>query len=149
MSRLRIAALAVAVAAACSSPSGPDAPRISVSLDLQAPITPAPVLAADIGGRRVEVPPAARAGESGVEVRGPRYGEVPVRAALVGAAGDTLAAVAFTHRLARGAGHWVSALVGRHRPQGHCIGSVAVAPLRGASDTLFVMYGSIPDGAVC
>jgi len=50
----------------------------------------------------------------------------------------------------RGDNHWVAALVGSQRPGRHCIGTLAVAPLRGGgADTLFVMYGSIPDGAIC
>ena len=83
-------------------------------------------------------------------MRGPRYGEVPVRVTLLAASGDTLTAVHFSQRFQRDHQHWLSALVGRHRPVGHCIGSLAASPLgAGAADTLFVMYGSIPEDAIC
>jgi hypothetical protein len=46
--------------------------------------------------------------------------------------------------------HWVAALVGPQRPLGICIGAVVTSPLTvGSADTLFVMYGNIPDGAIC
>ena len=139
---------AVLALAGCSDPFGPDGPKLSVALGLQ-PTAPTTVFRAHVGGRTVELQ-AAGLSESRREVRGPRYGDVPVRAVLLTAAGDTLASVAFTQRFQRDHAHWVVARVGRNRPIGHCIGTLTVAPLLGASsDTLFVTYGSIPDGAIC
>jgi hypothetical protein len=138
----------VLVLAGCPDLFGPGGPKLSVALNLQQPVTPAPILQADVGGRRVELR-ATSSSEVRTEVRGPRYGEVPVRVALLAAAGDTLGSAAFSQLFQRDHAHWVVALVGMLRPRGHCIGELAVIPVRGTADTLFVMYGSIPEGAVC
>ena len=153
MRRPAIAGIASGVAllalVGCSDPLSPDGPALSVALSLQQPTAPSSVFRADIGGQRVEVR-AAGIAESRTEVRGARYGDVPVRATLLTAAGDTLASVTFDQRFERDHAHWVVARVGQRRPIGHCIGTLMVAPLRSAgSDTLFVTYGRIPDGAIC
>jgi hypothetical protein len=144
--------------AACSDLFGGHRPRVVVSVDAPAAAAGRLVLQADIGGRRVRVT-SVRPGveRASVEVRGPRLGAVPVRVTLETAAGENLGAVTFTHRLERDNAHWVSGLVATRRPVGHCIGEVVATPLRAvataagltASDSLFVMYGRIPEGAVC
>jgi hypothetical protein len=108
------------------------------------------MLRADIGGRQVELAsPDPGAGRS-TDIRGRRYGPAPVRVALVTTDGDSLALVEFSQQFQRDHNHWVAALVGQYRPVGHCIGNLVVAPLRdGGTDTLFVMYGSLPERAVC
>jgi hypothetical protein len=153
MRRAAIASIASTAAvlalAGCSDPVSPGGPKLSVGLYLQQPTAPSSVFRADIGGQLVELRAAGFA-ESRKEVRGSRYGDVPIRATLLTAAGDTLASVAFDQRFELDHAHWVVARVGQRRPIGHCIGTLTVAPLRGASsDTLFVTYGRIPDGAIC
>ena len=50
----------------------------------------------------------------------------------------------------RGYTSWIGSFVSHARPLGFCTGTVVGAPLRTApSDTLFVMYGGIPKGAIC
>lgn len=141
-------AVSVLMLAGCSDLLGSGGPTLSVTLNLQQPMTPAPILQANIGGREVVVR-STNSGDIGTKVRVSRYGEVPVRVALLTVVGDTLGAVAFSQQFQRGDAHWVAAFVGVHRPLGHCIGAVAVSPLRTTADTLFVMYGSIPEGAIC
>ena len=140
---------AVLALAGCSDPAAPGGPKLSVALYLQQPTAPASVFRAHVGDQLVEVRAAGPA-EGRQEVRGARYGDVPVRATLLTTAGDTLASVAFDQQFERDHAHWVVARVGRIRPIGHCIGTLMLAPLPGASsDTLFVTYGSIPEGAIC
>lgn len=110
------------------------------------------VLRTDIGGkRRVELATdAARGRHASTDVRGDQYGNVPVRVMLLTASGDSVAAVSFFQDFHRGYQHWVAALVGPQRPLGICTGAVVASPLTvGNTDTLFVMYGNIPDDAVC
>lgn len=145
------AAIACTFAAGCSEIFGPSGPKITVSLGLESPIVPAPTLRVLIDDRLVVVP-ASQAGTAPTErtIRGPRFGSTPVRVALMSSAGDTLAAVAFSQEFRRGENHWVAGLTGSHRPIGICIGALAAAPLHGSdTDTLFVMYGNIPEGAIC
>lgn len=144
-----IASAVVALSlAGCSDLLGPGGPTLSVALNLQQPMTPEPILQADVGGREVVVR-ATSPGEIGAQVRLPRYGEVPVRVALLTVAGDTLGAVEFSQRFQSDHEHWAVAHVGVRRPVGFCTGAVAASPLRASADTLFVMYGSIPKGAIC
>jgi hypothetical protein len=149
-SLLAAAGLALALAA-CSSVLGLGGPRISLSLAMEQVLPEAPVLRVDIGGEGVEVvATSASAPRDERQVRGPRYGDVPVRVALLGPSGDTMAAVEFTQGFQRDHNHWVSGIVGQRRPLGHCIGALAVAPLCNAeSDSLYVMYGGMPEGAIC
>ena len=143
---------------ACSGLFSPDGPEIAISADLDRAVAEPPVVRMDIGGKRVTVSPATdEMPARSREIRGPRYGAVPVLVSLIGADGDSLAAVAFTHHLARDNDHWVSAIIGLHRPGGFCLGSLALKPLRANAfpessatpDTLFVVYGGIPKGAIC
>jgi hypothetical protein len=113
----------------------------------------------DVGGRRATVQLHQAGSRPGLttEIHGPRYGDVPVRVTLLSGDGEPLATVTFTQLFERGNNHWVSAVVGSQRPLGFCMGTVEVAPLPAtafpeatdAPDTLFVMHGSIPKGAVC
>lgn len=79
-------------------------------------------------------------------------GELPVRVALLGASGDTLATIRVVLTLAPGYRLSTGIPIGRTRPFGHCVGPIAAAPLRpsaGGSDTLFVDVGGTPVNAVC
>jgi hypothetical protein len=154
LTRLAVAA-ALAPALGCSVALGPAGPDVAVSLYLLPGVAAAPaarpaLFRADIGGRRVDVPAPDAGPRSDVDVRGPRYGDVPVRVTLLAASGDTLATAAYTQRFERDHDHWVAAMVGAERPVGHCIGTLSVVPLRTAGrDTLFLMHGRIPKGAIC
>src|SRR5688572_7450454 len=129
----------------------PSGPLISVSYSPHPSLDVPTELRVVISGRRVQIPASTGAtAPRAVQIRGHWYGETPTRVALLDAEGDTLAAVAFTHHLSRNSDHWVSARVGIERPLGFCIGTIAAARLRAPSaDTLFVMYGGIPEGAIC
>jgi len=146
-----IAVAAALALAGCGDTLGLVGPRISVSLGVERVLPGTPWLHADIGGQRVEVAPnSPGAPRAERELRGPRYGTVPVKVALVTAAGDTMAKVEFNQDFTRDHNHWVSGQVGQQRPEGHCIGTVVATPLRNTpADSLFVMYGAIPQGAIC
>lgn len=143
----------------CSGVFSPDGPDISLSGDVNRAVAQVPVLRVTIGWRQVDLPFRARDAGAGVakQIRGPRYGTVPVRVALISADGDSLAAVAFTQEFARDHNHWVSAIIGTYRPDGFCIGELDVVPLPVGAfpesgtvpDTLFVMHGRIPKNAIC
>lgn len=143
----------------CSRSLGSDGPDISLHGLLHHTALEPPVMRVDIGGRRVTIEFYQVGSRPGLttEIHGPRYGDVPVHATLVSRGGDRLASVEFTQRFERGSNHWVTAIVGLQRPGGHCIGTLEVAPLPanafpesgGVPDTLFVMHGSIPKGAIC
>lgn len=109
------------------------------------------LLRSDIGGRHVDLAAdPAHGGHASVDVRGPRYGNVPVNVTLFTASGDSIVAVSFSQDFQHGFRHWVAALVGSQRPLGICTGTVLAAPVTaGGADTLYVMYGKIPDGAIC
>lgn len=141
--------------AGCSDVLGVGGPKIVVSVAKQSGAGDPLLLQADIGGRRVEVesPRTLDDYDDGYrEVRGPRFGDVPVRATVLTESRDTLATVEFTQGFQRGERHWISAMVGPDRPDGFCLGTVVAAPLRTApagADSLFVMYGGMPEHAVC
>ena len=138
--------------AGCSGILNPLRPEVALSYIRSDPLdTPTEVHIA-IDGRNVRLPAPdnEESGRTSATITARRYGSVPVHIALLTTDGDTLAALQITHRLERGHGHWVGAQVSDWRPQGHCIGAVATAPLRPPSaDTLFVMYGGIPHDAIC
>ncbi len=139
----------------CSNILGVGGPQVSVSLEARQGLTAGAKLRADIGGQVIQLAPTTGvAPRTSAEVRGSRYGEVPVSVTLLGASGDTLAAIGFTQRFERGHNHWIAAIVGDRRPIGPCIGNLAVVPvlatmLETSPDTLFVMHGSIPKNAIC
>lgn len=143
----------------CSVFTGSGGPDISLHALVTRTVAQAPLLQVDVAWRRVTIEAdlnGFRPGRS-TEIHGPRYGEVPVRVALLSSEGDSLAAVEFVQDFARDNNHWVTALIGTHRPGGFCIGTLEVVPLpvgafpeSGAvQDTLFVMHGRIPKGAIC
>ncbi|HEX6966332.1 MAG TPA: hypothetical protein VF166_11070 [Gemmatimonadaceae bacterium] len=152
-SRLRGMVLVAWVMAltACADLSGSRGPKISVSLDLQHAFDVQPVLHVDIDGQRVQlITPDTGAPRASIDIRGARYGALPVRVTLATVLGDTLASVGFSQQFERNTDHWVGADVGTRRPLGMCIGDLLAVPLAApGGDTLFVMYGGIPEGAIC
>ena len=150
--RTRVAfavALAALTAAACRSASGPDAPEVTVSIGVQHPATMSALLRTRLGPRVVDLTLVNAGGASRV-VRAPGTGAVPVSVVLVTPDSDTLAAVSFTHQFEPDADHWVRTYVGRNRDPYFCEGAVLRTALRGSTtDTLFVMHGSLPHGAIC
>ena len=138
-------------AVGCSDLFGPSGPPITLSFDVQSVAGTALVLRNDIGGQRVELAAdQAHGGHASIDVRGGRYGNVPVHVTLLMASGDSVTAISFSQDFQHGYHHWVAARVGRQRPLGICVGTVMAAPIAaGSTDTLYVMYGGIPDGAVC
>ena len=154
-----LAMLAGLASVGCSRSLGSDGPDISISGHLDRSVLEPPTLHVEIG-RRETIFHLHELGSRPVmsrEIHGPRYGDVPIHVALVAGNGTPLAAVEFVQEFERGSNHWVTAVVGLHRPGGHCIGTLEVAPLpanafpetTGGPDTLFVMHGSIPKGAIC
>jgi hypothetical protein len=80
----------------------------------------------------------------------PGSGELPLRVALVGATGDTLATVRVMLTLHPNWNYGVMAQAGGRRLEGMCIGRVTAAPIRpDGTDTLFVMADGLPKGAMC
>lgn len=145
-------ALVVAGAVGCSNLTDSDEPDVGISFERFGTSAIAGLtLGTDLGGRPVTLAAAPNERDRAqVAVRGPSYGAVPVRVALLSAAHDTLASVAFSQTFSRGNHHWVGGVVSVQRPLGTCVGSVAAAPIKGrAADSLFVMYGGLPAGAVC
>lgn len=143
-------ALALLIAG-CSSIFGSEGPEVSIGLRTDGASVPIARFEVDIGGRHFGLQP--REGESSRDVRAPDTGTLPVRARLLATGSDTLANLEFTQTFREGSDHWVVAWVGLERPLGHCIGRLIVTPLppntEAAPDTLFLMHGSIPEGAVC
>lgn len=147
--RVTLLGIAAVVAVACSNPTAPSGPGVSVSIGLQHPMTMSAVLRTTLGPRVVELT-LVSSSSAAREVRAPSEGTLPVSVVLLAAAGDTLGAVAFSHDFMRGADHWVVAYVGRNRDRFFCEGEYVVTPMRDTSgDTLFVRHGSLPHGAVC
>ncbi len=139
------------LASGCANPFSPDGPMLWVSHGVQTSALSTTVFRAQVGSRNVTVQaPPVGTPYAETQVVVPQYGSVPVHATLLNATGQTLATVQFSQEFRRGETHWITATVGTARPIGFCIGTLAVAPLNAAgSDSLFVTYGSIPDGAVC
>lgn len=80
----------------------------------------------------------------------PRTGTLPIAVQLLSESDDTLATWSAMHDFDGGAEHWIAGQVGGPRPVGMCIGSLTAVPVGApVSDTLFVMHGSLPSGAVC
>lgn len=80
----------------------------------------------------------------------PGSGELPVRVALVGATGDTLATARVVLALHSNWSYGIMTQAGGRRLEGMCVGRVTAVPIRpDGVDTLFVMSGGLPKGAMC
>ena len=155
-----IAASHLVAVVGCSQFIEPRGPEIAVSLIVDEPrraVFAAPlVLSVDLSDVAVQV--AAGATDPGIgraDVRGARYGDVPVHVRLLGQSSAVLAEATFSQGFERDNLHWIAAMVGQRRPLGFCVGALIPVPISGgataaaATDTMFVMYGRIPRGAVC
>ena len=136
---------------ACSSLAGPSGPEISVSLTVQQPSASGAALFVTVGGRDVSLRASASTSQrTDASLEPGKFGTLPVRVVLLSSSADTLATVSFSQTFERGYTSWIGSFVSHVRPLGFCTGTVVAAPLRTSpSDTLFVMYGSIPEGAIC
>ena len=143
----------------CSEFAGSGGPEISLHALVTSTVAERPLLRVDIAWRRETIEAdlsGFRPGRS-TEIHGPRYGDVPVRVTLLSSEGAPLAAVEFVQEFARNNNHWVTAVIGTHRPGGFCIGALEVVPLpvgafpesAAVQDTLFVMHGRMPKDAIC
>jgi hypothetical protein len=147
-----IVGLLLAVAAAgCSSLFGPSGPRIQVSLIVQQSAVGVSSLTVDVGGHSVSLRAADTVGKRvDAILEAPEYGSQPVQVHLLTSAGDSLAAVAFSQSFQRRWTYGIGAVVSRVRPFGACVGTIRATALRTSpADTLFVMFGGLPSGAVC
>lgn len=140
------------LASACSPLLGPDRPELSISLNSEAALPTSSVFQVVVGGRAHDLVLGPEGGST--RVRAPRTGELDVTVRLLDPTGTAWAEASFTQRFQVSHLHWISAHVGEHRPVGHCIGTLIALPLslpRSGSDvdSAFVMYGSIPRGAIC
>lgn len=152
MHRTHVSIVALALALwGCADFIGAGERDLDLVLQVQEPRADTLTLGARVGLRAAAV--RASGAQKSVSLGIPDFGEVPVRVALLGAAGDTLATAAFTQRFRRGSDHWISGVVGEDRPVGLCIGSQLAVPLQAAGsdgrDTLFLDYGSIEHDAMC
>jgi len=64
--------------------------------------------------------------------------------------GQVLAQTSFGQTFHADYDNWVHGHLGSQRPMGICIGVLSVVPVGPpVADTLFLMHGSLPKGAVC
>lgn len=109
--------------------------------------------ARELSGRDVSDPALGAPHTELLEV--PATGVLPVRVALVTAAGDTLASTQVTYDLRPSYHHSVTVRVAPRRLSGVglvCAGKTTALPLPsmgGAADSLFVSTHSMPAGAIC
>src|SRR5688572_11391386 len=106
--------------AGCSGVLEPRRPVIGVSYNLWSPLAVATELhvAIDRQNLWLPAPEGQLRSESSTQVRARRYGDMPVRIAVLTITRDTLAAVQITHHLERDNAHWIGAQISDWRPQG-------------------------------
>jgi hypothetical protein len=150
--------VALLAATGCSDLFGSSGPEVYLSLDAQRAL-PAPVtLRVEANGRATELAASVPVDEQPPTYYKPgRYGDTPVQLELRSASGALIAELEFTQEYRRDHSHWLVVGLGTSRPIGLCIGTLtAIALPPGAldgnpasADSMFVMRGSLPDGAVC
>jgi hypothetical protein len=129
----------------CGSVVGPDGPDVTITLEVDAAATAPLHFVVRIAGSQFGIDSAGS-----ISVRAPHAGDLPVDVQLLSESGETLAAASLTHSFADGFDNWIYAKVGGSRPVGLCIGRLTVVPVDApVSDTLFLMDGSLPKGAIC
>jgi hypothetical protein len=140
-----MAALLISWAAAgCSIVSGPEKPDLQLGFDIEQGSLQNLHLEIDVGGDTFHLD-----GSRLIDGRAPREGDLPVTVRLL-LDGQVLAQTSFDQTFDADYDHWVHGHLGSQRPMGICIGVLSVAPVGPpVADTLFLMHGSIPKGAVC
>ena len=142
--------IALLLLAACNDVLGIGGRAVAVSLTQQRAWDPPPVLLVYIeGGRPVELTGRRDGQRVDRQIQAPKFAELSVVVRLIGAQGDTIAATNYRQDFERGNIHWVAVDVGPRRPIGICIGTVLTIATNSPPDTAFVMYGQIPEDAIC
>ena len=149
-----VAAVLLIVVGGCASISGAENSDVSVSLFSEFVLPPAHTFRVTVDGQRIDLPLGTSADRNSLTREAPAAGDRPVTAELVDSRGVVLSGISFTQQYFDDRNHWVAAHLGARRPIGHCIGSLLATPLpasiaRTSADSLFVMFGSLPRGAVC
>ena len=144
-----LSVLTASVVGACSS-TDPLGPVVGVSIDARrSPVLPT-TLRVEIGttSAALHADATSMAAQGRMHVFG--YGTKPVMVTLLGSQWETLATVSFTEDLQPGYDYGIGGFVSRSRPLGLCYNNAsAVARSTSPGDTLFVLYGGVPKGAVC
>lgn len=139
----------------CLGILGAERPNLSISLQSHVSLPSSTIFQVVVEGRRYELRPGSGQGaRSSITVRAPRTGELDVVVLLIDPAGRVLAETAFRQRFEADSNHWVFAMISERRPLGHCIGELIPVPIHpplsvARSDSAFIMYGRLPEGAVC
>lgn len=161
---LRNFAIAVALCAAAGCRPGPD-DRTTLGIGFTATGAYADPALFTATLKRTTVQSTIRGDDLDVLSRGAGYytgsmdaiplpvgSEVTVTVRIADASGP-IAEVPVSWTTRKGWNYGVQAMVGSRRPQGFCVGVVnaMVLPQRGATgpDSLFVMQGGLPNGALC
>ena len=146
--------LPVLLLAACGSLLDSSAgPATAVSLARQVNDARQLTLEVEVDGRRATLDLPAQRGQADDVLQSARFGDMPAEVVLRDA-DQVLGRVTFQHRVERRSTHWIATIVGQVRPAGFCMGIMETAPLalrpgQAAPDTMFVMHGSLPEGAIC
>ena len=145
--------LATILAVSACSILDPDGPDLSISVQPDVNLPASMSFHVTVGGDAHDLRLGTERTRYGIERHAPRDGELNVSVALRDAADRTLAQASFDQVFKEGSDHWVSGIIGTRRPIGHCIGTLVVVPIippvAAGGDSLFIMYGSIPKGAIC
>ena len=145
-----IAVAAVLAVAGCSLVSQSDGPVISTSLNVGPTGTQPLRLVINIDGRQNELfADEANSWHTALDVNAVHTGAQPVTVMLRAANGDSLAGASFTENYQSANSYWIAGVVNTRRPVGFCLGAVIVRPLAGRADTLFILHGGLPNGAIC
>jgi hypothetical protein len=155
--RLPLLAALLALAG-CSDLLGSSGPQVYLSLGTQRALPAAVTLRVEANGHAAEVATIGPVDEQPPSYFNPgRYGETPVQLELRGASGTVIGTFEFTQEFQRDVHHWLVVALGTSRPIGLCIGTLTAVGLPAgaldgnpaSADSMFVMRGSLPEGAIC
>jgi hypothetical protein len=155
----RLAALTpLLVLAGCSDILGGSGPRVYLSVGAQRMLPAEVRLHVESDGHTAELATIGPLDEQQPTYFRPGgYGQREVRLELRSASGATITDYAYAQTFPRDSNHWIVVALGTSRPIGLCIGNLAAIPLPAgaldgnpaSADSMFVMHGSLPEGAVC
>ena len=147
MKRRASTAVLATCLSSCSGLLGLGGPDLTVTLTTGAHVAVGAPLVLDV---RVGASSFRMTTLGEIEVEAPGEGNHPVFVTLLDSAADTSAHARFNQTFDDDWLHWITVQLGGPRPLGFCIGEVLALPAREEpGDTTFLMYGSIPRGAVC